>query len=110
MGMMGALYEDNKMTSVSPLGMCSYGSFDANVYLNPGLQVRPLINLHSVIMSGPKYDDSDRKIPVNIPPFDSDVSLQLYTKDGHACARLFINKTFTDWKNKLLHLAWILLL
>jgi hypothetical protein len=49
-GMMVALYADNKMTSVTPLGMCSYGSFDANVYLNPGLQVRLLINLPSVIM------------------------------------------------------------
>ncbi|XP_055753243.1 uncharacterized protein LOC129833034 [Salvelinus fontinalis] len=105
-GVMLALFnkDGNHLLSLS-LDMRSYGTYDTNQYLNHGLQVKLLSKDGSnVIMSGPQYDDADRKIPVGIEGYDA--SLQLYTKDGNACARLFISKTFTDWKNDFYY-SWV---
>lgn len=83
----------------------SYGTYDPKKCLNHGLQVKLLSKDGSnVFMSGPKYDDADRKLPVGIEGYDA--SLQLYTKDGYACARLFISKTFTDWKTDFYY-SWV---
>ncbi|KAK9980076.1 hypothetical protein ABG768_013473 [Culter alburnus] len=35
-----------------------------------------------------------------------DAGLQLFTKDGKACARLYIKKTFTDWKDTFYY-SWV---
>lgn len=46
---------------------------------------------------GAEFDDANRVIPTKIRAFDG--SLQLFTKDGYTCARLYIRKTFRNWKN-----------
>ncbi|KAL1280875.1 hypothetical protein QQF64_015475 [Cirrhinus molitorella] len=51
------------------------------------------------------------KISSNVPvyfygPEYNDVGLQLYTEDGKACARLYIKKTFTDWKDTFYY-SWV---
>ncbi|XP_028981043.2 uncharacterized protein LOC114840866 [Esox lucius] len=82
-----------------PIDMRSYGTYDSGESLNKGLSPRlQFIQTKSEMMCGPTYDDTDRKLPVDIKGFDA--SLQLYTKDGYACARLIIKNTFIDWKNK----------
>uniref|UniRef100_A0A3P9AG94 Uncharacterized protein n=2 Tax=Esox lucius TaxID=8010 RepID=A0A3P9AG94_ESOLU len=83
----------------SPIDKRSYGTYDIRKYLNKGLSpcLQYVVN-KSEIMCGPTYDDTDRKLPVDIKGYDA--SLQLYTKDGYACARLIIKNTFSDWMNK----------
>uniref|UniRef100_A0A4W5KB93 Uncharacterized protein n=1 Tax=Hucho hucho TaxID=62062 RepID=A0A4W5KB93_9TELE len=105
-GVMLALFNNakNPLSSLY-LDKRSYGTYDTNQYLNHGLQVKLLSKDGSVVfMSGPQYDDADRKVPVGIEGYDA--SLQLYTKDGYACARLFIKKTFTDWKTYFKY-SWV---
>nr|XP_029490977.1 uncharacterized protein LOC115109872 [Oncorhynchus nerka] len=107
-GVMLALFnKDGKNLLSRSLDTRSYGTYDTNQYLNHGLQVNLLSKDGSdVFMRGPQYDDADRKVPVGIEGYDA--SLQLYTKDGYGCARLFINKTFTDWKTDLrLKYSWV---
>ncbi|XP_042163439.1 uncharacterized protein LOC121841113 isoform X2 [Oncorhynchus tshawytscha] len=85
--------------------MDSYGTYDSNQYLNHGLQVKLLSKDGSnVFITGPRYDDADGKVPVGIE--GNDASLQLYTKDGYACAQLFISKTFTDWQTDF-NYSWV---
>ncbi|XP_071241130.1 uncharacterized protein [Salvelinus alpinus] len=105
-GVMLALFNnDGKNLLSRSLDKRSYGTYDSNQYLNRGLQVKLLSKDGSnIFISGPQYDDADRKIPVGIEGYDA--SLQLYTKDGYACARLFISKTFTDWKTDLRN-SWV---
>ncbi|XP_014059648.1 uncharacterized protein [Salmo salar] len=106
-GVMLALFINNAKNNLESLSLDkrSYGTYDTNQYLNHGLQVKLLSKDGSnVFMSGPKYDDADRKLPVGIEGYDA--SLQLYTKDGYACARLFISKTFTDWKTDFYY-SWV---
>ncbi|CAB1341739.1 unnamed protein product [Coregonus sp. 'balchen'] len=103
-----ALFNNNGENLLSlPLDKRSYGTYDTNQYLNHGLQVKLQSKDGSkVFMSGPQYDDADRKVPVDIKGYEGTASLQLYTKDGCACARLFINKAFTDW-NTDFHYSWV---
>uniref|UniRef100_A0A4W5RV86 Uncharacterized protein n=1 Tax=Hucho hucho TaxID=62062 RepID=A0A4W5RV86_9TELE len=107
-GVMLALFNnDGKNLFSLSLDKRSYGTCDTKMCLNHGLQVKLLSkNRADVFMSGPQYDDADRKIPVGIKGYEGKASLQLYTKDGYACARLFINKTFTDWKIHFKH-SWV---
>ncbi|KAK6316295.1 hypothetical protein J4Q44_G00138190 [Coregonus suidteri] len=104
LGVKVTLYNDDMWLAHS-IGKSSYGTFDTNQYLNHGLSVS-LQHMDDtyVIMSGPKFDDTDRKHPVDIQNYDA--SLQLYTINGYACARLFIKKTFTDWKVKFCN-SWV---
>ncbi|XP_007229332.3 uncharacterized protein LOC103022979 [Astyanax mexicanus] len=56
------------------------------------------IGLHySVIWRGMQFDAANRVIPTEISGYNA--SLQLYTVQGYACARLYIKKSFTDWKD-----------
>nr|XP_046186837.1 uncharacterized protein LOC124015566 [Oncorhynchus gorbuscha] len=105
-GVMLALFNNNGNNLFSlPLGTRSYGTYDSNQYLNHGLQVKLLSKDGSnVFITGPRYDDADRKVPVGIEGYDA--SLQLYTKGSYACARLFIKKTFTKWKTDFYN-SWV---
>ncbi|XP_010863805.2 uncharacterized protein LOC105006810 [Esox lucius] len=90
--------EDGKCFT-SPIDKRSYGTYDTSEYLNKGLSPRlQFKETKYEMMRGPTYDDTDRKLPVDIKGYDA--SLQLYTKDGYASARLIIKNTFSDWKNK----------
>lgn len=87
----------------------SSGSADTTVALNHGLHPRLVtynfankygfLGLrYSVIWRGPQFDEANRAIPVDIAGYNA--SLQLYTRNGYACARLYIKNSFTDWENE----------
>ncbi|XP_065144944.1 uncharacterized protein [Paramisgurnus dabryanus] len=92
---------------VKTVDECSSFS-DTSVALNPGLQPQLFIKRDdlgkTIIFHGPVFDEANRVIPTTIIGFDA--SLQLYTKDGWACSRLFIKKTFSDWK-KVFYNSWV---
>ncbi|XP_028833388.1 uncharacterized protein LOC114788715 isoform X2 [Denticeps clupeoides] len=82
------------------------GTRETTVPFNPGLQVR-LIKQDlgdTVIWWGPEVDDADGRVPVQIK--DKDASLQLFARDGYAHARVYIKKTFTQWKEEFFN-AWV---
>ncbi|XP_036439564.1 uncharacterized protein LOC118817027 [Colossoma macropomum] len=106
------LYEDG--TKEEPLKECplngrTFGSIDTTVPLNPGLQVHLLRSektLHYLLFStthytsiwkGPEFDEANGILPTRVRGYD--MSLQLYTKDGYACARLYVKKSFINWRN-----------
>ncbi|TSN95696.1 hypothetical protein Baya_9810 [Bagarius yarrelli] len=92
-----------------PLNGRTYGSINTNIPLNPGLHIQLLqsekisyyfifkTTHYTTIWKGPEFDEANKIPPINIRGYQS--SLQLYTKDGYACARLYIKKSFTSWKN-----------
>ncbi|XP_048020111.1 uncharacterized protein LOC125251189 [Megalobrama amblycephala] len=90
----------------------SSGALDTSVSLNDGLQ--PRLRLYTsrsnyyftepYFWYGPEFDGANKVIPIRIKGFDA--SLQLYAKHGKACARLYIKKTFSDWKNVLSY-SWV---
>nr|XP_046177200.1 uncharacterized protein LOC124009430 [Oncorhynchus gorbuscha] len=121
-GVMVVLHRNNNSDSKSELDKSSVGgkasgSYNTSVPLNPGLQVR----LHKEVKSwwnylgfgstigeeiwrGSEFHDANREIPVDINGHDA--SLQLFVKDGKACARLYVKKSFTAWK-KTFHNSWV---
>ncbi|XP_070989538.1 uncharacterized protein [Oncorhynchus clarkii lewisi] len=121
-GVMVMLYKSNNSDSKSELDRSSVGgkasgSYNTSVPLNPGLQVR----LHKEVKSwwnylgfgstigeeiwrGSEFHDANREIPVDINGHDA--SLQLFVKDGKACARLYVKKSFTAWK-KTFNNSWV---
>ncbi|TSN95697.1 hypothetical protein Baya_9811 [Bagarius yarrelli] len=91
------------------------GSYDTYLALNHGIQPRLVaynfiseygfIGLrYLVIWRGPQFDETNRVIPTEITGYNA--SLQLYTTDGYACARIYIRKSFTDWKNEFAN-SWV---
>ncbi|XP_038859470.1 uncharacterized protein LOC120055652 [Salvelinus namaycush] len=115
-GVMVVLYKSNgsesKLDRVSVGGKAS-GSYNTSVPLNPGLQVR----LHKKVMilcvfatigdeicRSSEFHDANREIPAYINDYDA--SLQLFVKDGKACARLYVKKSFTAWK-KTFNNSWV---
>lgn len=99
-----------------PLNGRTYGSIDTSVPLNPGLQVQLVqsektsyyifftTTYYTAVWKGPELDEANGVPPVNIRGYQG--GLQLYTKDGYACARLYIKKTFINWKN-VFNNAWV---
>ncbi|XP_008286290.1 uncharacterized protein LOC103361860 [Stegastes partitus] len=104
-GMMVALYkngEDEEVMASKSIGNSESGSHDTCVPLNDGLQVR----LHEVrtvycfwsrrgeeTCRGPEFHNPTA---VNITEYSA--KLQLFVKDGKACARLYVHKAFSEWK------------
>ncbi|XP_016147377.1 uncharacterized protein [Sinocyclocheilus grahami] len=83
------------------------GDLETSVSLNAGLQPRlQFFNYFGkpVTWYGPEFDGTNRVIPIRIKGVDA--SLQLYTEDGKACARLYIKKTFSNWKD-VLYYSWV---
>lgn len=82
------------------------GTAESNIKLDPGLQLRLLQEevADTVIWRGPELDDAKGKIPVRIGSMDA--SLQLFTKNGFASARLYIRKSFENWKDSLYY-SWV---
>ncbi|XP_036439398.1 uncharacterized protein LOC118816898 [Colossoma macropomum] len=81
------------------------GASPTTIPLNPGLQLRLVkydtvngINRHTPFLNGSEFDEANRVLPTEIKGYSA--SLQLYTKDGYACARLYIEKSFTGWKKE----------
>ncbi|XP_062864342.1 uncharacterized protein LOC134326070 [Trichomycterus rosablanca] len=94
----------------------TFGSIDTGVPLNPGLQVQLFTKekvpyyyffkstYYTTIWKGPEFDEANKVLPTIIRGYQA--SLQLYTKDGYACARLYIKKSFTNWKN-VFDYSWV---
>uniref|UniRef100_A0A673N0A5 Uncharacterized protein n=1 Tax=Sinocyclocheilus rhinocerous TaxID=307959 RepID=A0A673N0A5_9TELE len=90
----------------------SSGALDTSVSLNAGLQ--PRLRLYTSLFNyvlkrldfwyGPEFDGANRVIPIRIKGVDA--SLQLYAEYGKACARLYIKKTFSNWKDVLKN-SWV---
>ncbi len=53
---------------------------------------------------GPEFYDANKEFPTAISDFDA--SLQLFTKDGKACAKLYIKNTFCEWEDAFYY-AWV---
>lgn len=99
-----------------PLNGRTYGSIDTSVPLNPGLQVQLVqsekipyyyffrTSYYTTVWKGPEFDEANRIPPANVRGYQS--SLQLYTEDGYACARLYIRKSFANWRN-VFDNAWV---
>uniref|UniRef100_A0AAY5F430 Uncharacterized protein n=1 Tax=Electrophorus electricus TaxID=8005 RepID=A0AAY5F430_ELEEL len=106
------LYEEKASTELKlyPLNGRPYGTIDTSTSINPGLHIKLLRILkndspyYSDIWSGPVFDEANGVLPTRIKGYDA--SLQLYTKGGYACARLYISKSFTDWKNVFMN-SWV---
>jgi hypothetical protein len=56
------------------------------------------------VWRGFKFHDANRENPADNIGYDG--SLQLFLKDGKACARLYVMKSFTDWKEKFNN-SWV---
>uniref|UniRef100_A0A8C1ZQB8 Uncharacterized protein n=1 Tax=Cyprinus carpio TaxID=7962 RepID=A0A8C1ZQB8_CYPCA len=90
----------------------SSGALDTSVSLNAGLQ--PRLRLYTSNLNyhfgtpdfwyGQEFDGANRVIPIRIKGVDA--GLQLYTEYGKACARLYIEKTFSNWKD-VLYYSWV---
>ncbi|MEQ2305756.1 hypothetical protein AMECASPLE_001288 [Ameca splendens] len=107
-GVMVALYrsdEDEEPLTYKSIGNTKSGTYDTSVLLNEGLQVR----LHEVsklccfwsrlgeeIYRGPEFKNP--LAAVSIKGYKA--SLQLFAKNGKACARLYVKNSFTDWTSK----------
>lgn len=92
------------------IGNKSSGSYDTSVPLNAGLQAR----LHAVrkvccffttvgeeICRGPPLKNNE---PVNITGYNA--KLQLCAKDGKAAARLYVEKSFREWRSEF-EKSWV---
>ncbi|XP_019958463.2 uncharacterized protein [Paralichthys olivaceus] len=108
-GVMVVLFKNNEDQEASSTYKCiedsHSGSWDTSVPLNEGLQAR----LHKVrrqycfwrvvgeeICRGPEFKDDRKDTAVDITGYNA--KLQLFVKDGKACARLFVRKNFGNWK------------
>ena len=82
------------------------GTAETTIKLQPGLQLRLLREevTNMVIWRGPELDDARGRIPVRIGSMDA--SLQLFTSDGYASARLYIRKSFNNWKDDMYY-SWV---
>ncbi|KAI4903126.1 hypothetical protein NFI96_007893 [Prochilodus magdalenae] len=92
-----------------PLNGRTFGCIDTVVPLNPGLQVHLLRSeqvlryllfsstQYTSIWKGPEFDDANGVLPTRVRGYD--MSLQLFAKDGYACARLYIRRSFVNWRN-----------
>ncbi|XP_043085077.1 uncharacterized protein LOC122331589 [Puntigrus tetrazona] len=52
----------------------------------------------------PELYDANNVVPVKIDSYDA--GLQLFTKDGKACAQIYIKKTFKNWKDTFRY-SWV---
>lgn len=62
------------------------------------LEERIGFNNFRKIWGGPEFDETSGMLPAKLDGYDA--SLQLFLKHGKTCVRLYIHKSFTDWKNK----------
>ncbi|KAM7386758.1 hypothetical protein PAMA_009399 [Pampus argenteus] len=111
-GVMVVLFKDNEDEEASYYKEIwnREGSYDTSVPLNEGLQVR----LHKVrkqcffwttageeICRGAEFQNPNA---AEITGYDA--QLQLFVKDGKACARLFVNKSFREWRSEF-NKSWV---
>ncbi|XP_017277459.1 uncharacterized protein LOC108239321 [Kryptolebias marmoratus] len=112
-GVMVVLYKNDaeeKALTYKSIGNNKSGSYDTSVSLNEGLQVR----LHKVkkicCFWSRVGEEIERGAEFKNPPAVSiegfNASLQLFVKDGKACARIYVKNSFGDWRTKFKD-SWI---
>ncbi|KAI4903127.1 hypothetical protein NFI96_007894 [Prochilodus magdalenae] len=97
------LYKDDQSLKVVPLDGKPYGFYETSTALNQGLQIKLTHNTETIWV-GQVFNEANGVPPTNVRGYDA--RLQLYTKDGYACARLFIKKSFVTWKTDFAN-AWV---
>ncbi|XP_066580578.1 uncharacterized protein LOC136771914 [Amia ocellicauda] len=102
------LFEDDSRSDTSALAWHQVdrvrGDKPTKVDVNPGLQVRLLKEKTHILLSGEELDEACGEIPRKIPGFRA--YLQLHVQNGLACARMYIHRSFTNWREKL-NEAWV---
>lgn len=78
-------WDDSEKVMISPSDCENMINKDLSHWFNPEF------------FYGPEFDNANNVLPTNIKGFEA--SLQLYTKNGKACARLYIKNTFRNWQN-----------
>ncbi|XP_061555939.1 uncharacterized protein LOC133414531 [Phycodurus eques] len=109
---MVVLYKDNndEKALYSKVIDRDNGHVDTSVLLNVGLQAR----LHKTRKKYCFWTVAAEEIcrgvefrnPEKVRVHGYNASLQLFVKDGKACARLFVNKSFRDWKSEFKR-SWV---
>lgn len=112
-GVMVALYKNNEDEEAMASKTIGNGSdsYDTSVPLNDSLQVR----LHKVkrlfcfwsslgeeICRGTVFKNYTEAVNIN----GYNANLQLFVKDGKACARLYVKKSFRDWRSEFSN-SWV---
>ncbi|XP_040917583.1 uncharacterized protein LOC121197893 [Toxotes jaculatrix] len=107
-GVMVVLFKSNEDQEASRtyecIGYREAGSCDTSAPLNDSLQAR----LHKVrrrccfwrVVGEEICRGVEFKNPKAIPIAGNNALLQLFVKDGKACARLFVKKTFSEWRSE----------
>ncbi|KAL2098089.1 hypothetical protein ACEWY4_007296 [Coilia grayii] len=82
------------------------GTLETSVPLNPGLQVQLIKQdvSDATIWQGPEFNDGNRQIPVSVG--NASASMQLFTRKGYAGVRLYIRKTFVNWRDDFYY-SWV---
>ncbi|XP_037111850.1 uncharacterized protein LOC119125433 [Syngnathus acus] len=111
-GAMVVLYKDNNSQEAmfSKVIRSDWGDVDTSVRLNGGLQAR----LHKTKTKWCLWTTAAEEIcrggqfanPDKVPLSGHQASLQLFVKDGKACARLFVDKSFANWKREFSE-SWV---
>ncbi|XP_028831617.1 uncharacterized protein LOC114787877 [Denticeps clupeoides] len=93
------------LTEVRVNGRLS-GSAETSVPLNPGLQIRLLKEEvgDTLIWRSHEFDDAAGRIPAAVR--GGEASFQLFTKDGYAAARLYVRRSFTQWREDFYY-SWV---
>ncbi|XP_015801247.3 uncharacterized protein [Nothobranchius furzeri] len=111
--MMIALYKHNmdvNALTYKSIGNRKSGRYDTSVPLNEGLQARLHIGetlccfwrrIGEEIHRGEEFENPAL---VNIRGYNA--HLQLFAKNGKACARLYVKKSFTEWKS-IFRNSWV---
>uniref|UniRef100_A0A3B4AYY6 Uncharacterized protein n=2 Tax=Periophthalmus magnuspinnatus TaxID=409849 RepID=A0A3B4AYY6_9GOBI len=101
---------DHEASSTYKLIKNSEGSYDTSVPLNEGLQVRMhraerrclfWTKVKQEICRGKAFKNPD---PVLIAGYDA--YIQLFVKNGKACVRLIMKKSFTQWRSEFRQ-SWV---
>ncbi|XP_040011537.1 uncharacterized protein LOC120805392 [Xiphias gladius] len=113
-GVMVVLFKNNDDQEASrtyeSVGNRESGSCDTSVPLNDGLQAR----LHKVrrkfcLWKGVGEEicrGTEFKNPTAVNIVGYNARLQLFVKDGTACVRLFVKKTFSEWRSEF-EQSWV---
>lgn len=112
-GVMVALYRndaDKEALTYKSIGNRASGSFDTSFPLNEGLQAR-LHKVKILCCFWPHIGEelnrgTEFKNPPPVSIEGNNASLQLFAKDGKACARIYVNKSFSDWRSEFKN-SWI---
>lgn len=109
--MMVVLFKNNEQdASKSYIGNRISGTYDTSVPLNDGLQARLLTakklffiwkEMGQEICRSNKFKNPD---PVNITGYEA--RLQLFVRDGKARVRLYVKKSFREWKSEFSE-SWV---